>query len=340
MHSNCIDMAVNKSALIRYQFLDKCFSDFGRKFYFDELLEKLNEILLKEDPSSDGVRVRQLRDDIRFMKSEDGYNAPIIAYKDGRKAYYRYENKNFSIVQAPLNKDEIEQLEASFLVLQRFNGAKGCAWMQEIGPMLQNQFNLHGSGHTIMSIDQKNQGSNYIYIQTLLNAIVNHQVLDLTYAPLNESSKRIEFHPYFLKQHANEWFVFGRNEVTFDNKYHLPLNRIISISTSKNNYLQTKMDWEDYFKDIIGVTQTADPVQEILLKFQPEYASIVLSNPIHHSQKAMIKDDGSLEVNIKVKSNKELEMCILSYGDSVEVVFPVTLKYKILDRVKNLLEKT
>ena len=36
-------MASNKHAQIRYKVLDDCFSNFHRKFYFDDLLERCNE---------------------------------------------------------------------------------------------------------------------------------------------------------------------------------------------------------------------------------------------------------------------------------------------------------
>lgn len=38
-------MASNKHAQIRYKVLDDCFSNFRRKFYFDDLIERCNEAL-------------------------------------------------------------------------------------------------------------------------------------------------------------------------------------------------------------------------------------------------------------------------------------------------------
>jgi hypothetical protein len=63
-------MATNKNAVLRYNTLDKCFGNFGRKYYFDDLVDEVNRALLDFDPGSTGLKTRQLRDDIRFMKSE------------------------------------------------------------------------------------------------------------------------------------------------------------------------------------------------------------------------------------------------------------------------------
>ena len=86
-------MATNRNAVIRYNALDKCFQNFGRKYYFQDLLDIVNEALIDFDPNSAGIKTRQLRDDIRFMKSDAGYSAPIETYSEGRKAYYRYDDK-------------------------------------------------------------------------------------------------------------------------------------------------------------------------------------------------------------------------------------------------------
>jgi len=90
-------MAVNKNALLRYNALDRCFSSFQRRYYFEDLIIAVNEALWNFDPEIEGIKTRQLRDDIRFMRSEEGYGAPIESIRDGKRAYYRYEDKDFSI---------------------------------------------------------------------------------------------------------------------------------------------------------------------------------------------------------------------------------------------------
>ena len=70
-------MSINKNAVLRYNTLDKCFKNHGRKHYFQDLLDIINAVLTDDNPKSTGIQTRQLRDDIRFMKSEAGYFAPI-----------------------------------------------------------------------------------------------------------------------------------------------------------------------------------------------------------------------------------------------------------------------
>ena len=67
-------MATNKHAIIRYQTLDKCFRNPGRNYYIDDLIEACNEAIYEYSGIEDGVKRRQLLDDISFMKSEQGWN--------------------------------------------------------------------------------------------------------------------------------------------------------------------------------------------------------------------------------------------------------------------------
>ena len=76
------------------------------------------------------------------MKSEKGYDAPIEAIRDGKKAYYQYCDRSFSINSKPLNQTEAEHLKRAISVLQRFGGAPEFEWVNELGPMLTTQFGL------------------------------------------------------------------------------------------------------------------------------------------------------------------------------------------------------
>ena len=68
-------MATNKHAMIRYQALDKCFSNRGRNFYINDLIEACNEELYNytgedkySDPDNPAISRRQVYDDISLWK--------------------------------------------------------------------------------------------------------------------------------------------------------------------------------------------------------------------------------------------------------------------------------
>jgi predicted DNA-binding transcriptional regulator YafY len=49
--------------------------------------------------------------------------------------------------------------------------------------------------------------------------------------------------------------------------------------------------------------------------------------------------DTTIDIQLKVKQNKELEMLILSYGNAIEVIEPMSLRNKIKDIISGLYSK-
>jgi hypothetical protein len=219
-------MPINKNAVIRYNELDKCFSNFGRKYFFDDLLEIVNDALAEEDPDTSGIQIRQLREDIRFMKSEAGYSAPIEAVQDGRKSFYRYADRTFSINNRPLNPTEAEQIKRAISILQRFEGAPQFEWIRELVPMLNNQFGLKAIEEKVMAFESNIDYTGYEYITPIFNAIINKRVLKILYQPFDQEVFSFLFHPYFLKQYNNRWFALGYNQDLNFDRWNIALDRI------------------------------------------------------------------------------------------------------------------
>lgn len=333
-------MSTNRNAVLRYNTLDKCFSNFGRRYYFKDLLDKVNDTLSYFDPSTAGIKTRQLRDDIRFMKSDAGYSAPIEAIKDGKMAYYRYHDKNFSINNSPLNSTEAEQLKNAISVLQRFEGAPQFEWINELAPMLTDHFGLLDSTQKVISFDTNIDYTGYDKIQPLFNAIVNKLVLEIEYEPFDQEAFTFKFHPYQLKQYNNRWFVFGLNKILEMPRWNMALDRINSIKEINDKYIDLSIDWDDHFYDIIGVS-TPEPgnVEEVEVIFAKEQAKYIQTKPLHPSQRASLLENGKLQVKLSLIINFELEMAILSFGERIEVIKPKTLRVSINKRLKDAVKK-
>ena len=137
-------MATNKHAQIRYQALDRCFGNFQRRFYIEDLIKACNDAIYDYSGITDGVKRRQIYDDIVFMESDAGWSIPLERIRDGRRVFYRYEDKDFSINKRPITITEANQLKDTIIMLNRFQGLPGFEWIDEMIVRLNTQFNLVG----------------------------------------------------------------------------------------------------------------------------------------------------------------------------------------------------
>jgi len=289
------------------------------------------------NPLSDGIQRRQLFDDIRFMESEQGWSIPLSRIRHGRKVYYRYEDLSFSISNQHLNDSESELMKSALQILSRFSGTPQFEWVNEMIPMLESKFGIIEKKQEVISYESNIDLKGIHLLAPIFNAIINKRVLLVKYKDFKSSeSYEIIYHPYYLKQFNNRWFVLGLNADNNNHYWNLALDRIDEISETNIEYRQMNIDWEDYFYDIVGVTRPEGiELQEIGLLFSKTIAPYILTKPIHPSQKHE-NDSLGLKVKIKVIPNYELEKLILSFGEDVKVLYPYELKKRIAYRVTQM----
>jgi predicted DNA-binding transcriptional regulator YafY len=331
-------MAINKNALIRFHALDKCFSNFSKKFYLEDLLEKCNDALYELNPDGDGIKKRQLFEDIKFMESTQGWSIPLERIKEGRKVYYRYENSDFSINKQPMNELEAEKLKSALMVLSRFKGMPQFQWVNELILKLQEAFKLESHSREIISFDANEYLKNIHFLGDLFNAILYKKVLQIEYQSFkSDLITTFEIHPYYLKQFNNRWFLIG-HRFEFENLTNLALDRIISFTETNKQYQDSTIDFNDYFDDVIGVSIPPESsVAKIILKASNELTPYILTKPIHGSQKRISDNDEGFTFSIEVIPNHELEKLILSFGEGLKVVEPVSFRERIKERLVNSL---
>jgi len=329
-------MAINKNAHIRYQVLDRCFKNTGRNYTIEDLLDECNQALVIDDPQTEGIKRRQLYDDIKFMESEAGFGVEFNKKRIGRKVCYSYLDPNFSINNQPVNESEVAQLKSALQILNRFSGSPQFEWVQELIPKLENQFGLIKKDNPCISFETNIDLKGIEHLSPLFNAILNKRVLQINYQNFKANEVEVfDFHPYYLKQYNNRWFVFGYNPNEENYYWNLALDRISSIKElNSTSYHQQNIDWDDYFYDMIGVTKYQDSeLQDVELLFDSQTAPYVQTKPLHPSQKHQITDQG-LVVKLKLHLNYELEQNILAFGEKVTVLSPNTLKEKIRSRIE------
>lgn len=274
----------------------------------------------------ESVKLRQVRDDIAFMRSPEGWNIELEELFDGKKRIYRYEDTKFSIMNLPLNAKVMEEFRSSVEVLSQFEGMPQFDWLLESLAKMNMEANRETT--PIISFDANPYLKGVEHLSTLYQAIKNKIVLNILYQDFQAPEPySIILHPYHLKQYNNRWFLFGRNAENGIPTWNLAIDRIIDISDSIDSYIPNKdIDWMEYFEDIIGVSipQDAQP-KDIVLHFYGITGKYVENKPIHGSQKSRWLEPDIMEVRLCLIPNYELESLILSYGEGVKIISPYTL---------------
>ena len=335
-------MASNKNALIRYKVLDNCFRNPGKRYFIDDLIEECENVLLEIDSESNGISRRQIFEDISFMERKEGWSIELDKLRDGKKVYYRYADMSFSINNMPLNEVEINQLKAAVDILSQFKGMPQFEWVNELVPKLKQGIPSDELAITIMEFDSNQYLKGIEHLGPLHNAIYYKKVLTISYQPFeNDTPFDVVIHPYFLKQYNNRWFLFGYNPKKEKFDWNLAIDRIGSIRETKGKHQKNnKIDWQEYFEDIIGVTKPVDSeTEKVVLHFKGRTGNYMETKPLHGSQKSKWIDDNTLEVTLDIIINYELESLILSYAESVEVKKPKSLTVIVKNKLKAALTK-
>ena len=332
-------MAVTKNPFIRYKILDSCFRNPYKKFTKELLLEFLNDKLVELfDDESHCIKLRQMQDDIAFMKSSEGWGIELAEDFDGKKRIFRYDDLNFSINNAPLNEMELIEFQSAIQVLSQFEGMPQFEGIQEIIAKLRYDLQSDKQSQPFIGFETNQDLKGMEHFSQLYNAVQKQIPLQITYQDFKaEQPYSFILHPYYLKQYNNRWFLFGLHEESMKADWNVAIDRIISLETMSVKFIfNNTINWQDYFSDMIGVSKPVDgQIEEIVLHFNQLTGKYMENKPLHETQKHKWLNPDTLEVKIKVIPNYELERLILSYGDSIKIIEPLNLKERIKNRIES-----
>ena len=331
-------MPDSKNPLIRYKILDQCLSNTGRNYTWLQLKETINEKLEEIYPDYKGISERQLREDLRYMKSVDGWDAPIITAPGiGRQRYYRYEDPNFTIQDRGLNTQQLEQLKNSMEALKAFRGIPQLEWLDEFLVKMESDYRFISDIDPVSKIewDTNIDLVGREWLEPSMKAINQGLKVSFVYTPFGKEPSTIEnTNPVYLKQYNKRWFLLTILAIDKSASVY-PLDRISNFRVNDMNIDEgIEFDAESHFDDIVGVSHHRDqPIEEIVLRFTEERFPYVATKPIHPSQRNRMTEK---EVVLKVKVNKELLQEIHAFGADCYVVKPMWLVEKFREEAQKL----
>ena len=170
----------------------------------------------------------------------------------------------------------------------------------------------------------------------LVKVLAKHlgkRVISFKYMQGYENPMDITMHPHLLKEYNSRWFLFGYvvNEDSLPEIVCFSLDRIVYRKSDDIQVVRKipfvrvpRSFYQQYFKDIVGVTKPKDGVVETISIRTTDFKvhHLLLTKPIHSSQRETLPFDetqGEGEFTIQVIPNIELQTKILSYGPGIYV---------------------
>lgn len=271
--------------------------------------------------------------------------------KTGKGKAFRYIGESNDPLAAERQAIEQKRIEDYVAFCKASAGILPSSWFSSYFENTQllldtNRETESGDGYIRSSLEQNL--TNIDMLPVFYKAITGSQVLKFSYQPFGQEPFDLIFHPQFLKEYNGRWFVFGDADREPYKAYNVPLDRIVGEINAVNDveYIPApKGFYQQYFKDIIGVTHEKDAkVEEVVIRTKTEYQhGLLLTKPLHHSQEETLSfgehNDGQYgEVTLTIEPNRELRGKILLYGEGLEVMLPESLREQIRDIIKKQFE--
>lgn len=320
-----------------------------------EILEAYSGKAFKKTPRetdtiSNSEYINQFRDVIKMIKSHLKKHGLKLDYKNGKDITkgFRYPQG----VEDPMwrKKTDHKQMRSDQInrLIDASIGLFPTSWLADI---LAGAQSLAADENKCIIFDQNPHVAHIQWVPTFFDAIEKQKVVKFEYNPkYGEKVFELLFHPYYLKEYNQRWFVFGYatdiegNPSQYTN---CPIDRIVSdvtisddviyIPPKKKNFAST------YFKDIVGVNRPKNKKPKVIMIATNDALTHgrIMTKPIHdRSQRELRVYNKALGqrgiITFKVIPNNELDTLLMSYGAGIEVLEPNDYREDFMKKVKAL----
>ncbi len=173
------------------------------------------------------------------------------------------------------------------------------------------------------------------WIRCILRAMNSCKRIRLEYKKYgdNKSSFR-HVSPYCLKMFKRRWYLLAQEDATL--KTFALDDRTISVEVLNSGFkMPDDFDAEAYFKNTFGI-RTAPP-KRVVFKAYGREVDYLRSSPIHPSQEEIATEKDYAVFALYVGMDTwEFYQEILSRGDRVEILSPLTLRESISERIEEM----
>lgn len=203
------------------------------------------------------------------------------------------------------------------------------------------------------------------FMADLYDAIENKYVVKFPYKPLSSTyyGDSIYVSPYYLRQYNSKWFMIGHveNQPKADIGYNypwsvFPLKRMLTeggltprIEKSDRKYKDIdRKRIHDYYHNVMGFfvpveknapfVEELNPIHIVIQAVDDKTFRLLRENPLHPTQHFTSKEASLRQLSIDVIASPSLFAKLLSYGDSIEVLSPASIRAEMAEQIGHMAE--
>jgi predicted DNA-binding transcriptional regulator YafY len=276
---------------------------------FEEIQEYIEQqvdfLQMQDDSLMVGFSKRTFQRDLKEIRTNFGID---IEFSRSMKGYF--------IVQNELENMNFQRMLEAFDMFNSLNLA------QDLKPYVHIE-------------NQKPHGTEHLY--GLLHAIKNHFQIEFSHKKFwEDQTKTRKVEPYALKEFKNRWYLVAKDSA--DNSIKtFGLDRLTELNITRTKFIYPdNFDAREKFRFFFGIISPNELLpEEIILSFDSDQGKFIKSLPLHLTQEIIKEDEAEFIIRLKICVTHDFIMEILSFGDSVKVIQPSSLKASIIEIYKN-----
>lgn len=193
--------------------------------------------------------------------------------------------------------------------------------------------------HSDIMLFEKRRSAGLENLFGLVHAIQNQKVIHCNYTDFwnhEAHPKPKVLEPYGLKEFHYRWYLLAndRNSKTFQIKTY-GLDRMSQFEIVAARFDRQPFDMETIFKNSFGIISTLDQKPEkIILSFSAVQGRYVKSLPLHPSQKILIDNENTLQIELTLVPTYDFYQELLRVANSVTVVSPKAVREELVKMMK------
>lgn len=176
----------------------------------------------------------------------------------------------------------------------------------------------------------ENVPSSHQFLTTVIQAIRDNRKLKVKYQGYTMEQDRVfEIEPYFVREFKRRWYLYGHKDYDKDYKPHMyALDRMLEVEILDDTFkMPADADAEVWFSSLYGVRRYENmKPQKVLLKVYGKQVQYFRSLPLHSTQEEVETKRGYSIFSYYLAPDYDFKQDILSFGDAVEVLAPISLR--------------